>query len=122
MEGWISKAWGWFKTIDHDELCVVQRLRIVEGGYSSKHYHKYLNNRMIVLQGMFVIESYHTEDKIAGEELLVPGDQLFIPFERIHRFVARTPVQAIEVVTVEHGEIDLSDIVRFDEGGVYRGK
>ena len=120
MEGWTNKVWGWFKTVHQDEHCIIQRLNIVQGGYSSKHYHERLNNRMIVLFGTFNIEwyTYPTEPEI---KQLLAGQQLYIPRYQSHRFHALTAVQAIEIITVDTGVIDLNDIVRFDEGGVRSG-
>lgn len=121
MEGWTRKAWGWFKTTHQDHLCVMQRMKILPGGHSSKHLHDYLNNRMIVLEGRFKISrwpSVHVGEPL--DVVLTPGDQLFLPATDIHRFHALTLVEAIEIVTTTADEIDLTDIHRFDQGGIRR--
>lgn len=119
MEGWVNKKWGWFKTVDQDEHCVIQRLRILPGGYSSKHRHQRLNNRMVVLEGRFLLRIW--PDNLLDqtkEHVLEQGDQLFIPSPVVHRFRALEAVEAIEIVTAKEGEIDLTDIERFDQGGL----
>jgi hypothetical protein len=121
---WQVKVWGATRCVAKGPAFEVWDLMINRGGYCSRHYHRKWN-MFLVLHGDLEVQSYAADPAtraltwlgcrklrggINGQDILnvAPGT--------IHRFVAHTECQVLEVYWTD--EIDPADIVRYDEGGM----
>lgn len=109
----ISKIWGTDCEIFHSESASIHYLEIKKGGHSSYHRHNVKRNQFYVLMGEVKIA---TEN---GEHILKAGEFLTLLPPIKHRFIGMEESKMLEVVWVQ---LDDSDIIRDDSGGVDEGK
>lgn len=110
---WKEKVWGKTKCIVLGTNFEVHELRVVKGGYCSKHRHRKWN-LFHVIAGRLRVELFNG-DETTGR-ILSDGDEFRVPPDVTHRFVAESDCHLLE--TYWTNNIDPNDIVRDDEGGV----
>lgn len=114
-----DKEWGTTELLLADLTTSIHRIEIERGGFCSWHLHEEKVNAFTVVSGE--LEVQWTEDIGAGHygRTLRAGDAMAVPPGRKHRFVALTPVVAIETYWPSPGKVNREDdIVRFSSGGV----
>jgi len=114
-------CWGKKHVLIETPKLFLDLLIIKKGGYSSAHFHKNLNNLLIVLSGKIYINLYKSEIKLnfIRYEELIPFTQYRIFPYNIHQFRA---IEYSEVLEISANETDLeilrSDIIRLNERGI----
>lgn len=108
-----GKIWGTTTEIYRDETISLHLLKILEGGYSSKHRHQKKANIFHVLEGELQI------DMAAGPgwdiTILTEGQAAVITSPTWHRFKALKPSLVLEIYKVT---LEDPDIEREDRGGL----
>ena len=118
------KPWGSTQLLLFDGVCQVNRIHVVDCGYSSRHLHRTKVNVFTVLRGRLEVVTYHERRsgslRAMSEVILSPGQSTSVDAGTIHRFMAFGPTEALEAYYA-HGatEVSLDDIVRFDSNGVF---
>ena len=110
-----SKVWGTTSPILFKNNVEIHRIKIEEGGYCSKHLHKYKYNMFFVESGKLLIETWKSDSGLIDSTILITGDQTIVKPNEIHRFSALAPTIAYEIYWIE---LDPNDIQREDHGGL----
>ena len=126
----MDRPWGKWTRLYQDEQVELRKLKVVEGGYCTLHYHEHQSNQFAVVQGRLVLRLYHQPEavevdiKLAAEVDTIiditPGTSsgLVLP-GRIHCFHAHTPVVAYElIVATGDNPLDPNDSVKLGEAGI----
>jgi mannose-6-phosphate isomerase-like protein (cupin superfamily) len=124
------KPWGWTLPLgsrgetgtDGLRLLVRDaRIYVDPGGYSSIHHHRGQSNTFHVLSGRLQVTEYVIQDGApvqVAKQVLAEDEAYTVPAGRLHRFLALSPVEALEVyVATKDGEAYGGDIHRFTENG-----
>ena len=111
-----AKLWGWTQTVALTDKMHVAYAFLNAGGFSSRHYHKNLWNRFVVIEGSLKIEIVRNNK--LEIVTLKDNDILDVEPALIHRMVAISDVRLIEIYWPQEGLLDPEDIVREDEGGL----
>ncbi len=116
-----GKVWGETRTLYADSNVEVHYIKVKEGGYCSRHYHKTKYNCFIVLSGELKVTVW----KKYGNEMLEDVTRLTTNMESTvepgdeHMFEALDDTEALEIYYTElHGD----DIVRRNHGGLLDDK
>ncbi len=124
----IEKPWGSSERLIHDYTVQLERIQIVKGGYSSKHWHKRKRNLFWVTSGKLAIYTFvfnkdgpHVEPhKVARSWLLTPANApLCIEPDIIHQFVALERTLCYEMYVAGGGHVEPEDIVRLSANGIF---
>ena len=116
-----AKPWGSTELLFFDGRSQVNRISVVDHGYSSRHLHANKVNVLLVLRGRLIVSSFlidQQNERLDSEVLLASGQSVVIEPGVVHRFLALEPTEAIEAYFSRQGEIKLDDIERFDANGV----
>lgn len=111
-----AKTWGENFIVYTSDTCSVRSIRIVPGGYCSKHIHKHRHNLFHVLSGRLQV-SIQRENGIVDETVLGPGETTSVPPGELHWFLAIEETTAIEVYYPH--PVEDRDIERQSVGGVH---
>ena len=116
----LPKTWGWSTRLFCNEQLQLERIYVRPGGYSSIHLHKFKHNQFVVSNGEMCVFTFDQALKLLRTFDLRGGDNLVIPIENRHQFVAKTEVEGYEVYWPENkaASLDPNDIVRFSENGL----
>lgn len=104
----VDKPWGYELIWAHTERYVGKLLHIAEGQKLSRQYHRTKDETFFVQAGSMRLEIGEGEGLRALE--LGPGQAFHCPPGTVHRMVALTDVDVIEVSTPE-----LDDVVRLED-------
>lgn len=110
------KIWGFTQTLYLDSKTEVAIAHMNKGYQCSRHHHEKKWNRFHVVEGTLEIVVYRNDKE--ERVTLTRGMTLDIEPGLQHRMISRSDVDLIELYWVEEGEIDPSDIVRVDNGGI----
>jgi mannose-6-phosphate isomerase-like protein (cupin superfamily) len=114
-----DKPWGkcfhLLETPDEQiDLC-----EIVQGGFSSIHFHAHKENLFVVTAGELDILIYNDVNYLIDSYRLKVGNDWLIPAGMRHQFRAIKPTRLVEVYHRAGAEpVTLEDIHRFSENGV----
>jgi mannose-6-phosphate isomerase-like protein (cupin superfamily) len=127
----MDRPWGKWTRLYADEQVELRLLEVVEGGYCTLHYHEHQANVFFVLQGKLLVQFYarqesgdilraeHSCHGQAGPGMCGPSTTVPAGAEWIHRFHAKTPVVAYELLVVTgDNPLDPNDSVKLGEAGV----
>ena len=104
----IEKPWGYELIWARTDKYVGKILHIIEGTKLSLQYHKVKDETIYLQSGE--MELVIEEDGRRFSLIMNPGDARHIPPGTIHRMIARTTCDVIEVSTTE-----LDDVVRLED-------
>jgi mannose-6-phosphate isomerase-like protein (cupin superfamily) len=110
------KLWGWTQTVALSETNHTAVAYLQKGGYSSKHHHKNLWNRFVVVDGTLRITIYRNDREEVTD--LHAGDILDVDPGVWHKMAAVTDARIVEIYWPVEGVLDPEDIVREDNGGI----
>jgi mannose-6-phosphate isomerase-like protein (cupin superfamily) len=116
-----AKPWGSTELLFFDGRSQINRISIVDHGYSSRHLHANKVNVFVVLSGRLVVSTFlidRHKERLDREVILGSGQSVVIEPGVVHRFLALEPTEAIEAYFSRQGEVKLDDIERFDSNGV----
>jgi len=116
-----GKVWGHTTPLFNKNNVELHIAQIKQGGYCSKHLHKFKYNRFIVLKGKLRVtiwKNYGTEC-LQDVSILEASQECTVPPGDFHQFEALEDTTALEVYWVELSE---NDITRFDHGGMCHEK
>lgn len=107
----VDKPWGYEEVFAETERYVGKILVVRQGHELSMQYHRTKDETMRVLEGVCELHLW-PDGKLSLMQRLVlrPGDVQRIPPGVIHRLVAMTDVQLVEVSSPE-----LGDVVRLED-------
>lgn len=113
----MTKPWGNTRCIMRDETHEVWHASILEGGYSSRHYHERKINEFYVVSGRLLVHVWDDPNDEAPKmtHVVVAGQRLCIDDHVWHGFEALTDVELLEIY---HAHLKGEDIVRHDTGGL----
>ena len=104
----VDKPWGYELIWAHTERYVGKLLHIDRGQKLSRQYHRVKDETFFVQQGEMQLEIGQGTDQRALR--LGPGESFHCPPGTVHRMVALSDVDVIEVSTPE-----LDDVVRLED-------
>lgn len=114
-----SKVWGKTCCIFHQPTCSVHRLEAQAGGFCSRHYHQYRANRFYVESGKIAVNVWRDEQPEPARREVWRGEVFDVPSMVQHQFEVLESGTIWEIYWPDRGGVvDLSDIVRIDEGGM----
>lgn len=114
-----TKVWGEVKHVVVTPSVIVSLLTVKEGTRCSRHYHKFRTNQFHVMSGRIVVELWETNESDKLTVVVNPGCSLSVRPGIIHRFRVLESGHVVETYfALLPQTAELSDIVRFDEGGV----
>jgi mannose-6-phosphate isomerase-like protein (cupin superfamily) len=115
----LPKTWGWSTRLFCNEQLQLERIYVRPGGYSSIHLHKFKHNQFVVSYGEMSVQTFDQGLKLLRTFDLRGGDNVVIPIDNRHQFVAKTEVEGYEMYWPENGKtLEPNDIVRFSENGL----
>ena len=107
------KIWGsTCKLFDRNNV-EVHRIQVKDGGFCSKHWHKYKFNLFYVESGRLWIRQWLANGD-SSDIALVPGESLTVRPGVLHRFEALEDTVAYEIYWAELDD----DIYRESQGGI----
>ncbi len=113
------KIWGTTALLYRDERVELTRIRARLVGYSSRHLHRAKDNTFLVERGCLLV--LQEENARSVKQIVTPGSGMFTVDAGVwHRFIALAEdTVAYELYrAVDGSQIDPSDIVRADQGGI----
>jgi len=118
----ISKPWGIAQVLYGDQYVELWRLAICQGGYSSRHKHRFKSNGFLVADGRLLVITYEGQQQV--RKMLGGSDGVyFVPAGVEHRFLAVE--DATTVYELYHAApgctLRRPDIQRRDDNGVFIG-
>jgi mannose-6-phosphate isomerase-like protein (cupin superfamily) len=116
MFGKQIKIWGWTTTIALNSTMHIALAYLKSGGYSSKHYHKTLDNRFVVISGRLRV--YIWRDNVEEFVDLQDGDVLDVEAGVLHRMMALEDTYINEIYWSNEEHLNAEDIFRLDKGGI----
>lgn len=111
-----QKIWGTVSHVFLSPASAVSLLKTVAGYRCSWHHHERRYNQFVVVSGALMIEE--DVDGSVRRTVLRGWQALTVPPGIVHRFRVLQGGEVIEVYWTDSGTVDISDIVRKDEGGV----
>lgn len=109
-----GKVWGETTAIINGSTMSVHFIRVLAGGFCSRHSHRSRANLFFVISGELLVRVERTAGVI-DETRLRAGDTTVVMPGLVHQFEAVNDVEAIEVYFIQ--PIDEEDIVRLSSGG-----
>jgi len=132
----VTKIWGHTEAIFNRNNVEVHRISVRQGGYCSKHWHKYKHNLFHVERGRLKITTWpvvkasplkhasrdgrveivirHTGEATPVVHILGAGMELSVAPSILHRFEAEADTIAYEIYWAELDD----DIYRMESGGM----
>ncbi|HEV8324613.1 MAG TPA: cupin domain-containing protein [Myxococcota bacterium] len=104
----IKKPWGWELVFAHTERYVGKVLHVTKGHRLSRQYHEVKEETLMVLSGKVTLEL--GVGKAMKRKSLGPHRQFHLPPRTVHRMIAETDCELVEVSTPE-----LDDVVRLED-------
>lgn len=116
-----AKSWGSTRELFKSARYSLHEMKIVRGGYSSVHFHRFKSNYVYILSGTLEIltfRRYYTyEDVFARITVYTKGSLVKLSPFCIHKFYAKSDVHALEWYTSPLF-VFRNDIYRFTSNGV----
>ena len=111
-----GKVWGNTSTIFQKNNVEMARIEINNGGYCSKHKHKYKHNMFFVEEGQLQVTIYRSDAGQILEDVTIlnKGDFTYVEPGLYHSFKSLEDTVAFEIYWVE---LDVNDIERESVGG-----
>ena len=105
----VEKPWGTTETILASEKIHVELIRVVAGGYSSKHYHKNKDNLFYVVSGKLFVRIFK---RVVGDGSIILDERrsclypFLVSWGIIHQFeeYCEEPLKQIQRLTILHME------------------
>ena len=114
LEGAVSgKQWGRTKALYVGPYSEVHIIEGKKGGFSSKHSHRFKNNRFVVLEGKISIEVFRPN--YTDETILEKGEYADVHAGFQHKFTVLEDCKVLEIYWISPLIDD--DIDRIDNGG-----
>lgn len=114
---WEGKIWGRVMHVFASPHAAVSYLLVEPGTYCSKHLHRIRANVFVCITATLEIVEW-SDEGVQSSKLIRPGSSYEVPSERIHQFRVVHGGEVIEIYYADReGEVDINDIVRFEEGG-----
>ena len=110
MEG---KIWGKTCCLFNQQNVSVHEIKIVQGGYCSRHKHRAKFNVFYILSGRLQVKI--RRDALCDTTVLTAGEQLTVAPGELHEFEALESTHALEIY---YTELDHNDIERDTTGGI----
>lgn len=114
-----TKPWGQSTRVLLTKRVQVERIDVMEGGFSSIHLHQEKHNLFHVTRGRLAVRWFNESLMHYATNMLFPGQSLHVYPGHIHQFQADTDVEAIETYFTDERQIDPDDIERFSQNGIY---
>mgnify|MGYP001455768721 FL=1 len=98
-----AKPWGSTELLFFDGRSQINRISVVNHGYSSRHLHANKVNVFLVLRGRLIVSTFlidQQNERLDSEVLLACGQSVVIEPGVVHRFLALEPTEAIEAYFV----------------------
>jgi len=117
-----GKVWGHTTPLFNKNNVELHIAQIKQGGYCSKHLHKFKYNRFIVLKGKLRVtiwKNYGQDVSLEDVSILEASQECTVNPGDFHQFEALEDTTVLEVYWVELSE---NDITRFDHGGMRHEK
>ena len=110
MEG---KIWGKTCCLFDQQNVSVHEIKIVRGGYCSRHKHRAKYNVFYILSGRLQVKIWR--DALCDTTVLTAGEQLTVAPGELHEFEALDATHALEIY---YTELNHNDIERDTTGGI----
>lgn len=115
-----GKVWGHTESLFQKNNVEIHRIVILPGGFCSKHMHRHKHNAFYCERGEIWIDVWKKDYALVDTTRLGPGEICSVAPGEYHRFRTDKDCGAPTIVVYEiyWTELDASDIVREDHGGV----
>ena len=110
-----GKIWGETLQLFNKNNVSIHRIKIKNGGFSSKHKHTHKHNVFFVESGILQIEHWQNDYDLNDITTLNSGESCSIPPNHYHKFTALADTIAYEIYYVELND---DDICRENCGGI----
>lgn len=110
LGGWHQRQWGYFRVIEEQDGYLIKELYVLPGKRLSKQFHNHREEMWNCIAGIG-----HVELGDNATVFLMPGSQVYIEKQKIHRLIntGEVPLRIIEIWLGKNTSED--DIVRIEE-------
>ena len=109
MTSIVSKPWGSYEVLEHQDEYSIKRIIVKSGGKLSLQSHKYRSEHWVIVKGEAEVTLNETTISLTSNE------SIFIPQNAKHR-LANNKQDDLIVIEVWYGEtLDENDIIRYED-------
>ena len=110
-----GKVWGDTQLIEANNALEFHKITMLQGGYCSKHLHRYKWNGFYVSSGEMLVRIWQRDYDLVDETILGPGDYTKVQPGLYHQFECLKDGVAYELYWAEFNH---NDIVRENHGSM----